>query len=394
MTKGFTLVYIFIAIGVLSSCGVRKNSSISLEDKVSLMKASQAAVSCTKINESELVKSSRKLISEIESKANLNGRQYLLNTNRYFIEQGNMFSPLVLGKKTINKVYKDLSEQLESSKTNNARNFNWNDLLQKKDFFTNMIDRWTFHQCHLTGLVTNSNQEMSDFLSIESQFCKKSCLTGSDSRLIEKEEKEIRRKVINMCSLIKRKSLCSVEYDLSVIHKKRNTFIENILIESREHYKKELFSPKKSNLNITCQKKKNHVLLNFPIEQSSLSYERTQAIKKYWENEKVKVEFRVEEGGLSISSTPETVSYVSSERPNHINLSFKLFGEIKSKTIAHEFGHVLGFRDCYIEYFNGRTDEVVYFELEREQGNLMCSLVSGKKIPNKYQDTLIEKYCN
>ena len=396
MSKSFTLAYLFIVIMTVGSCGVRKNSSISLNDKTTLIKASQAALSCNQINESNLIKKSRNLINEIEGLANLSGRQYILTTNRYFLKQGNIFSPLVLGKKTIEDLYKDLKKQIILNKESNFLNFNWNDFLQKKDFFVNLVDRWTFHQCHLPGLVNNSNQEISDFLSMESQFCKKNCLTGSDARLIEKEDKEIRRKVVNMCSLVKRKSLCSVEYDLAVIYKKREMFIEDILNQSRKFYKDELFKPSVSNLNILCERNKNkkEFIFTIPIEEQSSNYETIQSIKKFWSSVNVSIKFKIEKDGLKIKNTKESVSYVSSKYPNQINLSTNLFGEIKSKTIAHEFGHVLGFRDCYIEYYVGRTNEVIYFELEREQGNLMCSLMSGKKIPNKYQDSLIKKYCD
>jgi hypothetical protein len=394
VTKSFTLAYLFIVLTIIASCGVKKNSSLIHEDTKSLLKAQRAALSCNQVNQTELIKKSKKLISDIESIANSYGRQFLVSTNRYFVESGNLFSPLVLGEGKIEEIYNDLNEKLTQNKVSNFQNFNWTDFIQKKDFFVNIVDRWTFHQCHLSGLVNNTNQEISDFLTIESQFCSENCITGDDFRLIEKDEKEIRRKVINMCSLVKRKTRCSVEYDLALIHKGQKEFIKDTLNKVRGFYLKELFSPSESSLNITCRKEQGKYILSLPVDKKPLSFERSMAIKKYWENERMSLEFKVLNGGLKINETNETVSYVSSKTPNMINLSSKLFGELKNKTIAHEFGHILGFRDCYIEYYNGNSQEVTYFELEREQGNLMCSLMSGKKIPNKYQDSLIEKYCD
>lgn len=40
-------------------------------------------------------------------------------------------------------------------------------------------------------------------------------------------------------------------------------------------------------------------------------------------------------------------------------------------TIRHEYGHVLGLPDCYVEFFDTRTEQMVSYQLDIE--NLMCS---------------------
>lgn len=40
-------------------------------------------------------------------------------------------------------------------------------------------------------------------------------------------------------------------------------------------------------------------------------------------------------------------------------------------TIRHEFGHVLGFPDCYLEFYEPVTEEMIYYTIEPE--NLMCA---------------------
>jgi hypothetical protein len=40
-------------------------------------------------------------------------------------------------------------------------------------------------------------------------------------------------------------------------------------------------------------------------------------------------------------------------------------------TIRHEFGHTLGFPDCYVEFYDSQESVMVYYQLE--VGNLMCS---------------------
>ncbi|MBY0414710.1 MAG: hypothetical protein K2Q18_11110 [Bdellovibrionales bacterium] len=40
-------------------------------------------------------------------------------------------------------------------------------------------------------------------------------------------------------------------------------------------------------------------------------------------------------------------------------------------TIRHEYGHVLGFEDCYLEFYDNREKAMIYYEIDVD--NLMCS---------------------
>ena len=40
-------------------------------------------------------------------------------------------------------------------------------------------------------------------------------------------------------------------------------------------------------------------------------------------------------------------------------------------TIRHEFGHVLGFVDCYVEFYESERNVIVNYQFDVE--NLMCS---------------------
>lgn len=48
-------------------------------------------------------------------------------------------------------------------------------------------------------------------------------------------------------------------------------------------------------------------------------------------------------------------------------------------TIRHEFGHVLGFPDCYLEFYEPATEEMIYYTIEPD--NLMCAW-GGKLQPS------------
>jgi hypothetical protein len=49
-----------------------------------------------------------------------------------------------------------------------------------------------------------------------------------------------------------------------------------------------------------------------------------------------------------------------------------------SFTVAHEFGHILGFPDCYLEFYDKDEKAMIYYNLNEH--NLMCSR-DGKVLP-------------
>ena len=392
MPKSYTLAYIIVAI-FLSSCGVSKNSK-STNDARSFVQASHASFNCKKAESDELIVRSKNLISKIETLSFSSGRQFLVDANHFLFQTGTLYSPLILGKEEISENYNLANSILINRSESSLSSDEWIELIQRKDFLKNIVDRWTFQQCHLPHLISNENEELNDFLSMESQFCKDDCLLVSDRRLIEKSDNQIRKKVISMCSLIERKSKCAVDFDLAQVLKKRDQHIVTILKRVRPYFKESIYGAKKAGVDISCSKNNDIYSLEIGINRNSNYPEIKNAIKSYWDNDKVNFNFKETLNGLQIVQTDQSASYVSSEAPNTITLSRNVSGDIKSKTIAHEFGHIIGFRDCYLEYFNFDEKEIVYIELDRETGNLMCSLISGNKIPGHYQESLIKKYCD
>ncbi len=57
-------------------------------------------------------------------------------------------------------------------------------------------------------------------------------------------------------------------------------------------------------------------------------------------------------------------------------------------TIRHEFGHVLGFRDCYLEFYDKSAKEMIYYTIEPD--NLMCAW--GGKLQQSHVDELKRVY--
>lgn len=80
------------------------------------------------------------------------------------------------------------------------------------------------------------------------------------------------------------------------------------------------------------------------------------------------------------------ISHVEKDRKIVIDGDLDEFA--MTKTLAHEFGHVLGFIDCYVEFYDEAKAEAVYYEIDSQ--NIMCSL-NGQVTENHYQ-ALLKSY--
>jgi hypothetical protein len=118
---------------------------------------------------------------------------------------------------------------------------------------------------------------------------------------------------------------------------------------------------------------------------------------QHWASEKFKLIIeRIEEDqpdAVKISLTNKLISHVTDRYPNTIFLAVNHFQLNQSKVIAHEFGHILGFPDCYSEIFDQKKNELVYFEHKKNEYNLMCTIKNFARVPSTYIEQLVERSC-
>lgn len=84
---------------------------------------------------------------------------------------------------------------------------------------------------------------------------------------------------------------------------------------------------------------------------------------------------------VKIKYTDKKISHVINGQ-NVINLGARLSGDHLIKILTHEIGHVFGIPDCYVEFFDPKTKQLVYFELG-EQGDIMCSFDGNSFVPER-----------
>lgn len=171
-------------------------------------------------------------------------------------------------------------------------------------------------------------------------------------------------------------------------------------IKYKKFLDENFFGLKKKNRPFKCTKSDEKYIIEIPFKESSLypiekMMELENDLNSVWGKNKITLKLIKnfdQSKGFEIVNSPSLISYVSEQRPLTIFLSTHLEGYEKRHLITHEFGHVLGFGDCYVEYYNQNSKELIYYELET--GNLMCSLEIGAKISTNYDDKIIQNYCN
>lgn len=88
----------------------------------------------------------------------------------------------------------------------------------------------------------------------------------------------------------------------------------------------------------------------------------------------------------SVEVRTNEISHVENFRKMIIDTTLDEF--TLGKTLTHEFGHVLGFIDCYVEFYDEVKAEAVYYEIDSQ--NIMCSL--NGQVTEQHYEALLKNY--
>lgn len=125
--------------------------------------------------------------------------------------------------------------------------------------------------------------------------------------------------------------------------------------------------------------------------QEDLARKMQQVIDRYWNGDGLRIEIeRTHNRGEKFR-----MFEVKGATPSAIGDRGKPYSMIRldprvdaDEILAHEFGHILGFFDCYIDLWDEAAQTQTYYELDRT--NLMCSL-AGQVLP-EHREALIKAY--
>ena len=341
--------------------------------------------------------------------------------NRIQFEEGsNSLNPLILSEELINKEFNLVFQKLKStlskaqydallSRDEGAFDFveNYSDvkeLFKEVSVLQVKATRWNAKQCQLTALAGKRNLDVRSYVLLKSKEChsdhkSKECL----QQKMKSESFDLDKEILKLCEMSRSKTYCASEYLIS--RRQRNHW--NFYKTYRDKALKKRWAPQftlRYKRSFQCKKNEENIEIELPIYFGDNSYrfsggkEALMAfVEEKWSSENIQVKFKevLEKapGVVTFEFAKVGVSYVRQDKPTHIVLDDALSGFLLNLTFAHELGHVLGFPDCYIEFYEPRKKELVYYSLNDGRKNLMCSLDPEYKAPAKYLEELSKSSC-
>jgi hypothetical protein len=208
--------------------------------------------------------------------------------------------------------------------------------------------------------------------------------------------------LIDICGKVEFLKTCKKELYAAKNLNQTINFKEKYLAKYEDQIVRPLFLLNNKHNNFNCVKSDQMVEMNIDIHNNGWNSEMFKsfmlAISDMWKSPKFKINLtevsNIDNNTVLIKLLENGISHVSESEPRTIYLSNNSDLMGTSKVAAHEFGHILGFPDCYIEFYDIQNKELVYFELSNDNKNIMCSLKNGVMVQDSYIEQIMQNSCN
>ncbi len=304
-------------------------------------------------------------------------------------------------------------------------------IVSKIEGLYEMQERLRLNICQKQQLIGNRKNDIRDFAILINGECPDGLMYVSDPSgimvsaclqfLLDQwnslEERYISLKnktyahLRALCTQMPNAGECYDELSSSLQSGKGFSFWNTLKANYRQKKYDPLFRITEYNKNIQCSVsgKETKVYINV-VFNSDIS-PRMQAIfkrdlvdhvaEKWSRSGKMRIIFTFEEQNVSqslnmiISWSNMAVSYVP-DHSNHlmfINREFENEGtQANRRTIlAHEFGHVLGFKDCYVEFYESENNQFIFYQIDAR--NIMCTISPQAFVPDTHYLQIMTKRC-
>jgi uncharacterized protein YjaZ len=264
-----------------------------------------------------------------------------------------------------------------------------------------MANRFEGQKCNFNELINKKETDLTSYLNF-THMCAKNfqseCTDDILKKLLtENDEKEI----ISLCENSKRIYQCKREFEFSKRSKKLGEMANFYLKQVEKDKFQSLFNLRENHARFNCEKQVDSTWLKLRAINDGFDDDLFQAIVKnierVWSKNSLKVAIEIVDPGmdydLKIAAIQNQISHVNNNDLSTMYLDKNLDRTSIVNVAAHEFGHNIGFPDCYIEFFDTVKNALVYYELSPDSRNIMCSLKVGYQVEDMYIDQIIQKTC-
>ena len=294
-----------------------------------------------------------------------------------------------------------LEESYQSFKNDPQLNFKGEDLY----YLYNSSRRYEDQKCSFDFLATKKKNDIRPYLNIAHYCYKKyqteTCYDSEYTNMGPDQEKITRENTLNLCESFSKDVNCQAEYNIV----KKNKTIGSMISRYYQRFQNErfeaLFKLRPIHQKYSCQNNAEKTVMNIKVLDSSFNHdwlvELLSFVEQTWSEKNFELKLDLVKtysaGVVTLLPTNRGISYVPDANNRIVYLSTANDRETTKRVLAHEFGHVLGFPDCYIEFFDESKKELVYYEISQKNTNIMCSLKAGVRVPDDYFTQLAQNSC-
>lgn len=313
-------------------------------------------------------------------------------------------NPLVLNLKSMEALLFNIKSELKDSKEGET---DLSKIAKELYYLYLNSQRFEVQKCAFGNLAKKKVQDITPYLLLD-DFCIKRtntlvCTEKNLTNLSKSEAQFVEEQSMKLCQALgNSKFFCQEDIGLARNRKNLETIAINLLKRFKDERFNKLFSLANSHLKFSCVKSSKNVEMILKVRFDPRfvfnRFELINHVSETWSSEKFKLKLildheRNSDEAISIQVSPNSLSYVPASDNRQIFLNGELGFEEQKRILSHEFGHVLGFPDCYTEFYDHQKRDLVYFEMGKDNFNLMCSVKKGAAVPREYLEQLALKSC-
>lgn len=314
----------------------------------------------------------------------------------FFIEDRsyNYENPLILSAET-------MQSDLFSIKNDRMIENRSNDLF----YLFNHSQRFESQRCQFDALVERKKFDLRPYLNFSHACYKKYNTTVCDDQeyinMTAEKEAWTRSNALELCLSFSKTISCNQEYKLNKVKNSIGSMIRKYQTRFETERYEALFKLRPAHNKYSCSREEDRLVMTMNVYAPSFDEkyvrELLNEVEATWKNSRFVLKTELVnvpvEGMIRLLPTTKSVSYVPDNNHRVVYLSSAQDMQTSKRILAHEFGHVLGFPDCYIEFFDDKKKELVYYEISKNYTNIMCSLKNGVKVPEDYFAQLEQNSC-
>lgn len=375
------------AVAFFFGCGVKTNTK---SDQDKLQSINSFFLIESKCNINRIEKSPIFLeIQQFYNKA-IYGRVKIVG-NWLAVPRYHFMHPLIVNE----EILKDKLDKLELDYIKGE--IKLNDLLEMME----MANRFEGQKCNFKELIDKNATDLTSYLKFTHR-CARNFQSECNEDLLKQILNETdERDVISLCESSKRIYQCKREYDFSKRGKSIDKMASFYLKQVEKDKFQSLFLLRDNHASFQCEKSAGKISLTLRVFNEGFDddtfNEIVNNIAKVWTKNNLVIKTEIALSGmdydLKITAIQHQISHVKNNDLSTMYLDKDLERANLVNVAAHEFGHNLGFPDCYIEYFDTTKNALIYYELSPESRNIMCSLKAGFQVEDQYIDQIIQKAC-